>query len=139
MTSNATATATLAADDPDHGRIVDLAQGLSAEDVQLFYQVILLGQQDLPLAPDPRAGLEMVLLRALAFRPEGVPTAVQAVTRTESGPAPRPQILRPAEVQPDGGVRPEGAVPAAVPPVAAQPTDPAAWPAEWGARWKGHK
>ena len=62
--------ATLAADDPDHGRIADLAVRLAPEDVQLFYQVALVGQQDLPLAPDPRTGLEMVLLRALAFRPE---------------------------------------------------------------------
>ncbi len=65
--------ATLAADDPDHGRIADLAGRLAPEDVQLFYQVALLGQQDLPLAPDPRTGLEMVLLRALAFRPEAGP------------------------------------------------------------------
>jgi DNA polymerase-3 subunit gamma/tau len=65
--------ATLAGDDPDHGRIADLAERLAPEDVQLFYQVALLGQQDLPLAPDPRTGLEMVLLRALAFRPEAGP------------------------------------------------------------------
>jgi DNA polymerase III subunit gamma/tau len=61
--------AILAEDDPDHGRIADLAGRLAPEDVQLFYQVALLGQQDLPLSPDPRTGLEMVLLRALAFRP----------------------------------------------------------------------
>jgi DNA polymerase-3 subunit gamma/tau len=39
--------------------------------VQLFYQIGLIGQRDLPLAPDPRAGFEMVLLRMLAFRPQG--------------------------------------------------------------------
>ena len=66
---------TLAMDDPDQGRITDLAGRLAPEDVQLYYQVILLGQQDLPLAPDPRTGLEMVLLRALAFRPEAGPQA----------------------------------------------------------------
>ncbi|MBK5965413.1 DNA polymerase III subunit gamma/tau [Thiocystis minor] len=59
----------LAADDPDQARLVALAAALSAEDVQLYYQVALTGQRDLPLAPDPRAGFEMVLLRALAFRP----------------------------------------------------------------------
>jgi len=48
-----------------------LATALAAEDVQLFYQIGLLGQRDLELAPDPRTGLEMVLLRMLAFRPEG--------------------------------------------------------------------
>ncbi|MCK7576114.1 MAG: DNA polymerase III subunit gamma/tau [Chromatiales bacterium] len=61
--------ATLAADDPDRPRLLALAERLAPEDVQLFYQVALTGQTDLPLAPDPRGGLEMVLLRALAFRP----------------------------------------------------------------------
>ena len=60
---------TLAADDPDHERLMDLTARIPPEEVQLFYQVLLTGQQDLPLAPDPRTGLEMVLLRALAFRP----------------------------------------------------------------------
>ena len=44
---------------------------LDPADVQLFYQIGLIGQRDLPLAPDPRSGFEMVLLRMLAFRPEG--------------------------------------------------------------------
>ena len=47
-----------------------LATALAAEDIQLFYQIGLLGQRDLELAPDPRTGLEMVLLRMLAFRPD---------------------------------------------------------------------
>lgn len=50
-------------------RILDLAQGFSAQDIQLFYQIVLQGRQDLPYAPDGRAGLEMVLLRMLAFKP----------------------------------------------------------------------
>ena len=49
----------------------ELAALLSREDVQLYYQIGLLGGRDLPLAPDPRAGFEMVLLRMLAFRPPG--------------------------------------------------------------------
>ncbi|NEX15432.1 MAG: DNA polymerase III subunit gamma/tau [Halochromatium sp.] len=61
--------AILRGDDPDDERLAALAAQLSAEDVQLYYQVLLTGQGDLDLAPDPRAGLEMVLLRALAFRP----------------------------------------------------------------------
>lgn len=60
---------TLASDDPDHDRLAALALRMQSEDVQLFYQVLLTGQKDLPLAPNPRTGLEMVLLRALAFRP----------------------------------------------------------------------
>lgn len=56
----------------DRDRIMQLAQQLPSEDVQLFYQTALLGRRDLPLAPDPRAGFEMVLLRMLAFKPQGV-------------------------------------------------------------------
>ncbi len=43
---------------------------LHPEETQLFYEIALRGQRDLPLAPDPRSGFEMVLLRMLAFRPE---------------------------------------------------------------------
>ncbi len=53
----------------DQQQIVELAKALSAEDVQLFYQVALVGRSDLPISPDQRAGLEMVLLRMLAFQP----------------------------------------------------------------------
>jgi DNA polymerase III subunit gamma/tau len=48
-----------------------LAQGLTPQDVQLYYQVAILGRRDLPLAPDPRTGFEMTLLRMAAFRPAG--------------------------------------------------------------------
>jgi len=53
----------------DKDQIIDLAGKLTAEDVQLYYQVALMGRKDLPFVPDPREGLEMVLLRMLAFRP----------------------------------------------------------------------
>lgn len=53
----------------DQDQIRALAQSCSREDVQLYYQICLLGRRDLPLAPDPRGGLEMVLLRQLAFQP----------------------------------------------------------------------
>ena len=45
-----------------------LAQMLTPADVQLYYQMALHGRRDLPLAPDPRSGFEMLLLRMLAFR-----------------------------------------------------------------------
>jgi len=53
----------------DRERVLALAQALPAEDVQFYYQMGLIGRRDLPLAPDPRNGFEMVLLRMLAFRP----------------------------------------------------------------------
>src|SRR6185295_7099081 len=46
-----------------------LARALTSEDVQLYYQTAIIGRRDLPLAPDPRSGFEMTLLRMLAFRP----------------------------------------------------------------------
>jgi DNA polymerase-3 subunit gamma/tau len=47
----------------------ELGQRLDIESLQLFYQIGLLGKRDLPLAPDPRSGFEMIMLRMLAFRP----------------------------------------------------------------------
>ncbi len=46
-----------------------LARSLDRETVQLFYQIALTGRRDLPLAPDPRSGFEMLLLRMHAFEP----------------------------------------------------------------------
>ena len=59
----------------DAEQISRLAGKLSPEDAQLFYQIGLIGQRDLPLAPDPRSGFEMVLLRMLAFRPQSTVAA----------------------------------------------------------------
>lgn len=82
----------------DKAQVTELSTALSAEDVQLYYQVALMGRKDFPFVPDPREGLEMVLLRMLAFRPAGAkPRAVnlqtasmepQAVSTENSDPAP---------------------------------------------------
>ena len=61
---------------PDAARIAALSQKVSPQEVQLCYQIALQGRQDLAFAPDGRTGLEMVLLRMLAFRP----VSVNAVT-----------------------------------------------------------
>jgi DNA polymerase-3 subunit gamma/tau len=39
------------------------------EDIQLYYQILLLGKRDLPLAPDPKSGFIMILMRMIAFIP----------------------------------------------------------------------
>jgi len=57
-----------------------LARALTAEDVQLFYQIAIIGRRDLGLAPEPRTGFEMTLLRMIAFRPAGE----SSVTRTSA-------------------------------------------------------
>ncbi len=51
-----------------------LSQRISKEDVQLYYQIGVMGRKDLPVAPDPRTGFEMTLIRMLAFRPAAVAT-----------------------------------------------------------------
>lgn len=56
----------------DRKQIYDFAQKIASEDIQLYYQTALLGRRDLPLSPDARSGLEMTLLRMLAFKPQGV-------------------------------------------------------------------
>jgi DNA polymerase-3 subunit gamma/tau len=63
----------------DHDFDADMIAALSPlftpEDVQLYYQIGLVGQRDLDLAPDPRSGFEMVMLRMLTFRPAAVECA----------------------------------------------------------------
>ncbi|MBK1645262.1 DNA polymerase III subunit gamma/tau [Thiocapsa imhoffii] len=111
---------TLAEDDPDASRLQRLAALLPPEDLQLYYQIALMGQADLPLAPDPRAGFEMVLLRALAFRPREDRAQVAA------SPSGRTQARAAAGVKPMPGTRGAAAhVTAAGSPVTRVPRDPA--------------
>jgi len=56
-------------DDLSEQEFAAFAEALPAADVQLFYQIAVMGRRDLHLAPDPRSGAEMTLLRMLAFRP----------------------------------------------------------------------
>jgi DNA polymerase-3 subunit gamma/tau len=44
--------------------------GFSREEIQLYYQIALIGQRDLPLAPTPQIGFEMVVMRMMAFVPD---------------------------------------------------------------------
>lgn len=57
------------AHDPDRERLLHLIGQLSAEQLQLYYQIAILGRRDLPLAPDEFAGFNMTMLRMLAFKP----------------------------------------------------------------------
>ncbi len=76
----------------DRNNIVELAQSMSPEDVQLYYQIGLIGRRDLPLAPDARGGFEMVLLRMLAFRPV---SSAHAAPETKAPVAGKPAINTP--------------------------------------------
>ncbi|MGK2946601.1 MAG: DNA polymerase III subunit gamma/tau [Candidatus Malihini olakiniferum] len=76
----------------------DLARTVSPADVQLYYQTLLVGRKELPYAPDRRMGVEMTLLRALAFHPKSVITPVVAVPVPTRRPAvPSPSISAPEE------------------------------------------
>ena len=51
-------------------RLRELARTVSPADLQLYYQTLLIGRKELPWAPERRMGVEMTLLRALAFHPQ---------------------------------------------------------------------
>ena len=90
----------------DRDTVLSLARQMTSEDVQLYYQSGLIGRRDLPLSPDPRTGFEMVLLRMLAFRPDGVPVA--PVQPLQQGRMPSGQAdSSPAVSQPEQGEREE--------------------------------
>ncbi|HQW57957.1 MAG TPA: DNA polymerase III subunit gamma/tau [Gammaproteobacteria bacterium] len=53
----------------DREAILAFAKSILPEEIQLYYQIGLQGQRDLPYAPNPKMGFEMILLRMLAFQP----------------------------------------------------------------------
>jgi DNA polymerase III subunit gamma/tau len=69
----------------DAALLLKLAQAISPEDAQLYYQIALGGRRDLAMAPEPRLGFEMTLLRMLAFRPD---TAAAHPAKVDLGAAP---------------------------------------------------
>nr|VFK31147.1 MAG: DNA polymerase-3 subunit gamma/tau [Candidatus Kentron sp. MB]VFK34640.1 MAG: DNA polymerase-3 subunit gamma/tau [Candidatus Kentron sp. MB]VFK76839.1 MAG: DNA polymerase-3 subunit gamma/tau [Candidatus Kentron sp. MB] len=84
--------------EPDREALAALAREISPEDVQLYYQIGLLGRRDLPLSPDPKSGFEMTILRMLAFRPEGAGFSSMAGQKGAGAQAGKEQIptLNPA-------------------------------------------
>lgn len=77
----------IALDLPERPALLELAKQLSAEKVQLYYQIALLGRRDIGLAPDEYAGFTMTLLRMLAFNQSETTTQASQTTPTQ---APRP-------------------------------------------------
>ncbi|MDR3432531.1 MAG: DNA polymerase III subunit gamma/tau [Rouxiella aceris] len=72
-------------------RLRELARVIPPTDVQLYYQTLLMGRKDLPFAPDKRMGVEMSLLRALAFHPKVMIAEPQVVSVAQGrGPLPSP-------------------------------------------------
>lgn len=64
----------------EQDKIKELAEQISAADLQLFYQLSLQAKKDMAFAPHPRQGFEMALLRVIAFRP----AKISSGTRTAS-------------------------------------------------------
>jgi DNA polymerase-3 subunit gamma/tau len=67
-------------EDADRDLIGAFAGQMSDEVVQLYYQIAVHGRRDLELAPDPRVGFEMTLLRMLAFEPGAAAGGVPPVS-----------------------------------------------------------
>ena len=97
-----------------------LATALAPEDVQLFYQTAITGRRDLALAPDPKSGFDMTLLRMLAFRPATEPA--QAHT-------PLPGSAARGTQSRSGGTASATAASAAAPAGAAAPAPTTEWTA----------
>ena len=88
----------IAADDPDHAMLTELAAAFDAEEIQLLYQIAVTGRNDLGLAPDDYAGFTMALMRMLAFMPGASAPARQPVA-TAAAPAKTPLAAAPADLK----------------------------------------
>ena len=95
----------------DKEKVLVLAGQLSAEELQLFYQMAILGKRDIGLAPDLRTGFEMTLIRMLTFKPEGVKEPVTRALPSSVAKASIKDSGKPEEVQqvkkPEQGEIPE--------------------------------
>ncbi|MES3023863.1 MAG: DNA polymerase III subunit gamma/tau [Pseudomonadota bacterium] len=122
---------------PELADIMRLAQVFDAQEVQLYYQIVVHGRNEMGLAPDEYAGFTMTLLRMLAFRPgmggaEGAAPAGPAAARAAAAaarPAAAPARAAAAPAASHAAVAPQPVQPvihAAPPPPAAQQAAPQA-------------
>jgi len=108
----------------DLGRFADL---IAAEDIQLFYQTAIVGRRDLNLAPDPRSGAEMTLLRMLAFQP---PKRNGGAAAPGGGRAANPAAVQASRVVPPARAE-KASKPPAAPTTAGKAAQPE--PTDWAA------
>jgi DNA polymerase-3 subunit gamma/tau len=104
----------------DPEALTRLARAMSPEDIQLYYQIALGGRRDLAMAPEPRVGFEMSLLRMLAFRPESA--SADGAETVSAGSTGR------VALKPSARLAAHSAAPAAGAAVAAVRSTPAASP-----------
>ncbi|EOF5047385.1 DNA polymerase III subunit gamma/tau [Salmonella enterica] len=79
-------------------RMRELARTVPPSDLQLYYQSLLIGRKELPWAPDRRMGVEMTLLRALAFHPR-MPLPEPETPRQSFAPVAPTAVMTPPQVQ----------------------------------------
>ncbi|EIF3846559.1 DNA polymerase III subunit gamma/tau [Salmonella enterica subsp. enterica serovar Infantis] len=79
-------------------RMRELARTVPPGDLQLYYQTLLIGRKELPWAPDRRMGVEMTLLRALAFHPR-MPLPEPETPRQSFAPVAPTAVMTPPQVQ----------------------------------------
>lgn len=111
----------------DKKQLLAHAEAMPAENVQLYYQIALKGREDLSLAVDERAGIEMILLRMLAFTPQAAQAGAIAAPAggqsqiSEAAPEPL-QKKKPLEtLEVKQRPAPEPVLAEDVPPPASQP------------------
>ena len=111
-------------DDPEVVETARLAEAMPQDETQLLYSLCLHGRGELGLAPDEYAGLTMVLLRLLAFKPAGTDVMVApAKQATAPGRAAEP-VKKPPEapaLNPARNARAVIATPAATAALAPEP------------------
>ncbi|MES2719298.1 MAG: DNA polymerase III subunit gamma/tau [Pseudomonadota bacterium] len=127
----------------DRDRLLNLATALTAEDLQLYYQMAIQGRRDLPLAVDPRAGFEMTVLRMLAFRPLNPAVAGGGGVAVTAAKAVPPVLTVSAPVQSAPAISSLVTAPAAAPVAVAVSVEPpvassSSWTAERWADWVEH-
>ncbi len=137
-------------DDDEDGltpRARPIANVAAPEDLQLWYQVAVAGRRDLPLAPSPRAGCEMVLLRMLAFRyappttellvrPGTVSRPTRSSTPATASDAATPSAAAPTKPAAAATAPVASTTPAAPAPVTSAAPAASAAPGEAGGDWE---
>ncbi|MEZ2602095.1 DNA polymerase III subunit gamma/tau [Kluyvera intermedia] len=94
-------------------RMRNLARTVPPTDIQLYYQTLLMGRKELPYAPDRRMGIEMTLLRALAFHPNAplpepeTPPQTYVPANTPVMQQPQPLVQNTAPVTPPAATLPD--------------------------------
>ncbi|MDR3492874.1 MAG: DNA polymerase III subunit gamma/tau [Gammaproteobacteria bacterium] len=83
--------------DEKNAALIALSEQLSAEDVQLYYQIALIGRRDLSLSPNPKQGFEMIMLRMLAFQPSATEPQKKVTAQNTAMPIAEKKITEPTK------------------------------------------